>query len=69
MNENKGRTVLGWTQDDVKQFNELLTKANLDQLKVFIVSGFLELRKRGVELKDLNDIVDIDREQVRGRTE
>lgn len=32
MKTNQGRTSMGWTQDDVKQLNELLVKANDYQL-------------------------------------
>ena len=43
---NEGRTVLGWTQQDVLQINELLVKGNVEQLNALIIHVQNELEKR-----------------------
>lgn len=63
----QSRTVLGWNQDDVKQFNDLLTKANTDQLKAMVLGSMNEFSKRGITFKTLDELITIDRDQVRGK--
>ena len=48
-------TTMGWTQQDIKAFQELLVKANTDQLNAaaYAVKGALDDRARRVSFEEL----------------